>query len=57
MVIELEIFVDEKMLDVLQVTRDKVIHSDHIKIFLHKTITEMGTDEPGSAGNEDAFGV
>ena len=32
----------EKMLDISEVARDQVIHADHMKSFLNKTVAKMG---------------
>ena len=55
MVIELESVFTEKMIDVLQVSSDEVIHAYDMIAILQESITEVRAEEACRSGDEYAF--
>lgn len=55
MVIKLELFQLEQMLDVAEIAGDQVVHRDHMKTFLDEPITQMRTEKSGAARDEYFF--
>ena len=55
MVIEFELLQFEQVFNVLQVTRNHVVHAHHIKSFFDKTISQMRSKKTGSTCNENSF--
>jgi len=51
---QLKSWIARKMLDVGFTAREKIIETDNFVPLLDKTITEMGSKESGSPGNEYA---
>jgi hypothetical protein len=43
------------VLEVLQVTRDQVIHANHFVSLMDEAVTKVRAQEAGGAGNEDAW--
>ncbi len=39
--------------DVLQPAGEEVVQANHLVPALHQPLAEMGSDEPGTAGNQD----
>jgi hypothetical protein len=53
--IETELFQREQMLNVLDITRDQIVHADHLIALFNKSITEVRTEEAGGTGHENSF--
>jgi hypothetical protein len=51
---ELELGVIEYVGDVLAPTGEQVVEADHMVTFCEQSLTEVGTNESGAAGHEDA---
>jgi hypothetical protein len=43
------------MLYVLDISRDQIVHPDHLITLFDKAVTEMGTEKAGGTGYEYAF--
>jgi hypothetical protein len=50
---ELEARITQKVLDVGFPTREEVVEADHLMTLLNQSITEMGTKESSTTGNEN----
>ncbi len=46
----------EQVLDVLSATGEEVVQADDVVALCEEPFAEMGADEPGAAGHEDAHG-
>ncbi len=55
MVIEVEVLLRKKVLDIPKITGDEVVHPDYVKVFVYKPVTQMRADKSGSAGNENTL--
>jgi hypothetical protein len=44
-----------QVLDVAQVARDEVVHADDMMAFGDEPVAEVGAEESGGAGDQDAF--
>ena len=47
----------EVVADVLDFTREEIVHAHDAEVPRHKRITEIGTDETGSAGDDNRFHI
>ena len=54
-VVKFKIRTGEQMLDIFDVPGQEVIHSDNVVPLRQHAIAEVGSDESGSAGNEDSL--
>src|ERR1700753_1845031 len=55
MVVELKFLEGEKMPDITQITRNKVIHTNHMIPFLYTAVAQVRTQETGGAGYKHSF--
>ena len=55
MVIEFEFLQFEQVFNVLEITRDEVVHAHHIKSFFDETIAQMRPKKTSSASNKNSF--
>ena len=51
---KLKIFKWKQVLDILDLTRDEVIHCDDVIAFLNEAVAKMGAQEACGAGNQDS---
>ena len=54
-VVELEAVEPREVFDVAQVARDEVVHPDHVVPLGDEAIAEVGAEESGRAGDQDAL--
>ena len=55
MEIKLELFQGEEVGNIVHTTCEEVVHADDMVSFLNKTVCKVGTEKPGSAGDEYSF--
>ena len=52
---ELKIFLAKQMLNILERTRNQVVHGDDVVALFQEPVAEVRAQKTGPAGNEDAF--
>ena len=52
---ELEVRIAQEVGDVLFAAGEQIVHADDFILLFQQAFTEVGTEEPGSASDEDAF--
>ena len=55
MTIKLEIGIVKQFYDIALASSEEVVHTDNFVAFLQKFLTEVGTEESGSARNKNFF--
>ncbi len=54
-VVVLEVFFLEQVLDVVEAAREQVVHTNDLIAFGEESVAEVRTKESGCAGDEDTF--
>ena len=55
MMIKFKLFELEQVLNIPEITRDQIIHGNHLVAFANKPVAKMRTQETGASGNQNPF--